>query len=520
MGLRRRAAARHPAGLGARRPGRLEDLGAAARPDRLVRHPRHRLALLPGVRDEPRPRPRAGGHARRARALGGGRLDRRPRHLGDAADELLRATQAGGARRRPDGRANVGCAQGRAVAGTDERPPKRGSQRAAGSRSLSSARSGRRWPRAAAACCTRPPAPARPTPSGSARSPAPPASACRRGGASAPPLGVLWLTPMRALAADSARAITRAARRARPRRWSVGIRTGDTALGRAREAGPPLPDRARDHARIAQPDADARGRAGRARRRPHRHRRRVARADGQQARRPGAAGARAAAALEPGPRRLGPVGDARQPRRGDAGAARRRATARSVRGRIDKNLVIDTLLPVNPGRFSWGGHLGKQMQQPVVEEIERSATTLVFVNMRSQAEAWYQLILDARPDWAGRRRAAPRLARQGGARLGRARPEGRAAEGGGRDLVARPRRRLPAGRARAADRLGQGRRAPAAARRPQRPRARPRQPDHARADQHARAGRGGRGAARGAGRAASRSARPTTSRSTCWSSTW
>ena len=73
----------------------------------------------------------------------------------------------------------------------------------------------------------------------------------------------------------------------------------------------------------------------------------------------------------------------------------------AVRGRIDKNLVIDTLLPANPGRFSWGGHLGKQMQLPVVEEIERSATTLVFVNMRSQAEVWYQLLLEARPDWAG-----------------------------------------------------------------------------------------------------------------------
>src|SRR5947208_12044015 len=70
-------------------------------------------------------------------------------------------------------------------------------------------------------------------------------------------------------------------------------------------------------------------------------------------------------------------------------------------GGIDKNLVIDTLLPANPGRFSWGGHLGKQMQLPVVEEIAGSATTLVFVNMRSQAEAWYQFILDARPDWAG-----------------------------------------------------------------------------------------------------------------------
>src|SRR4029079_3478824 len=45
--------------------------------------------------------------------------------------------------------------------------------------------------------------------------------------------------------------------------------------------------------------------------------------------------------------------------------------------RLDKTLAIDTLLPDNPGRFSWGGHLGKQMQAPVVDEIERSSTTLV-----------------------------------------------------------------------------------------------------------------------------------------------
>jgi ATP-dependent helicase Lhr and Lhr-like helicase len=72
-----------------------------------------------------------------------------------------------------------------------------------------------------------------------------------------------------------------------------------------------------------------------------------------------------------------------------------------VRGRIDKRLQIDTLLPAEPGRFSWGGHLGTQMQQPVVAEIERSTTTLVFTNTRSQAEIWYQLLLQARPDWAG-----------------------------------------------------------------------------------------------------------------------
>jgi ATP-dependent Lhr-like helicase len=73
----------------------------------------------------------------------------------------------------------------------------------------------------------------------------------------------------------------------------------------------------------------------------------------------------------------------------------------TVRGRIDKALTVDTLLPQEPGRFSWGGHLGTQMLQPVVDEIERSGTTLVFTNVRSQAETWYQLLLNARPDWAG-----------------------------------------------------------------------------------------------------------------------
>ena len=44
----------------------------------------------------------------------------------------------------------------------------------------------------------------------------------------APPLGVLWLTPMRALAADSARAM-KAPLDELGLSWSIGIRTGDTA---------------------------------------------------------------------------------------------------------------------------------------------------------------------------------------------------------------------------------------------------------------------------------------------------
>ena len=73
-----------------------------------------------------------------------------------------------------------------------------------------------------------------------------------------------------------------------------------------------------------------------------------------------------------------------------------------VRGEIDKQIVIDTLLPAEVGRFPWGGHLGIQMLAPVIEQIEATrGSTLVFTNTRSQAEIWYQSLLTARPRWAG-----------------------------------------------------------------------------------------------------------------------
>jgi ATP-dependent Lhr-like helicase len=77
-----------------------------------------------------------------------------------------------------------------------------------------------------------------------------------------------------------------------------------------------------------------------------------------------------------------------------------------VQGRIDKSIQVDTLLPegihADAGRFPWGGHLGICMVEPVAQEIESAkGTTLVFTNTRSQAELWYQALLDARPKWAG-----------------------------------------------------------------------------------------------------------------------
>ncbi len=78
-----------------------------------------------------------------------------------------------------------------------------------------------------------------------------------------------------------------------------------------------------------------------------------------------------------------------------------RAGGHLIQGAMPKTLSVDTLLPESTERFPWGGHLGTRMLGPVVAEIEGSATALVFTNTRSQAELWYQALLGARPDWAG-----------------------------------------------------------------------------------------------------------------------
>ena len=72
-----------------------------------------------------------------------------------------------------------------------------------------------------------------------------------------------------------------------------------------------------------------------------------------------------------------------------------------VQGQVPKKLIIDTLLPGVAARFPWAGHLGLTMLPQVIGEIAQSTTCLVFTNTRSQSELWYQAILQARPDWAG-----------------------------------------------------------------------------------------------------------------------
>jgi len=79
----------------------------------------------------------------------------------------------------------------------------------------------------------------------------------------------------------------------------------------------------------------------------------------------------------------------------------RAPSGRIIRGVDPKQVVIDALIPPVVERFPWAGHLGTQMVPQVVAAIEEGESAIVFTNTRSQTEIWYQAILNARPDWAG-----------------------------------------------------------------------------------------------------------------------
>ncbi|MCK9689677.1 ligase-associated DNA damage response DEXH box helicase [Scleromatobacter humisilvae] len=224
----------------------------------------------------------------------------------------------------------------------------------------------------------------------------------------APPLSVLWITPMRALAADTTRALRDPMTDLAPT-WTIGLRSGDTT-----SAERSAQDRRLPTVLVTTPESLTL---------------QLARADaldtlahvqlvvvdewhellgnkrGVQVqlalarlrqRRPDLICWALSATLGNLEEALATLVGVRAPAR-DASAPE----PALVRGEVAKTIVIDTLLPERAERFSWGGHMGLRMLPQVVQAIEEGGTTLVFTNTRSQAERWYQALLEARPDWAG-----------------------------------------------------------------------------------------------------------------------
>jgi ATP-dependent helicase Lhr and Lhr-like helicase len=72
-----------------------------------------------------------------------------------------------------------------------------------------------------------------------------------------------------------------------------------------------------------------------------------------------------------------------------------------MRGLVPKALEVDALIPETMERFPWSGQIGLRLLPEVVSSIEEGQSALVFTNTRATAEIWYQALLAARPDWAG-----------------------------------------------------------------------------------------------------------------------
>jgi ATP-dependent Lhr-like helicase len=73
-----------------------------------------------------------------------------------------------------------------------------------------------------------------------------------------------------------------------------------------------------------------------------------------------------------------------------------------IAGEILKDFTIDSILPETIERFPWAGHLRTSLVKPVAAELAQAESSLVFTNTRSAAEIWFQALREAAPEWQDR----------------------------------------------------------------------------------------------------------------------
>lgn len=72
-----------------------------------------------------------------------------------------------------------------------------------------------------------------------------------------------------------------------------------------------------------------------------------------------------------------------------------------IKANIKKKIKVIPILPSESETLPWGGHLGIKLAKQILPVLEKSASTLIFTNTRSQAEIWYSHLLEIQPDLAG-----------------------------------------------------------------------------------------------------------------------
>ncbi|AXY75780.1 ligase-associated DNA damage response DEXH box helicase [Paraflavitalea soli] len=73
----------------------------------------------------------------------------------------------------------------------------------------------------------------------------------------------------------------------------------------------------------------------------------------------------------------------------------------TVKARLRKEVAIESIVPDEIEQYPWAGHLGIKLAHKVLPIINDSRTTLIFINTRGMSERWYQTLLNIAPDLAG-----------------------------------------------------------------------------------------------------------------------
>lgn len=75
--------------------------------------------------------------------------------------------------------------------------------------------------------------------------------------------------------------------------------------------------------------------------------------------------------------------------------------ARLVSGELEKRVEVLTLIPADVEAFPMAGHLGLDLLPQVLKLLGDYRTTLLFTNTRSQTESWFRALEAAKPGWKG-----------------------------------------------------------------------------------------------------------------------
>lgn len=72
-----------------------------------------------------------------------------------------------------------------------------------------------------------------------------------------------------------------------------------------------------------------------------------------------------------------------------------------IRANVDKKIEVESILPKSVKSLPWAGHLGINLMLRIKPILEQYTSTLMFTNVRSQTEIWYQKMMDKMPEYAG-----------------------------------------------------------------------------------------------------------------------